>query len=156
MRRYRNKAWSRIWRKDPLETGLPVDPSDIHLPNPDTIVDIKKFLLREAWYSCLLRGSVSAWQIQKWMLSDNHCIEHSIPNGGAREKTEGAKYVCMPIEETTIWTIQYPQSLQGLNYQPKGTHGGTYSSKCICSRGCLVVCQWEEMSLVLWRLDAPV
>jgi hypothetical protein len=25
--------------------------------------------------------------------------------------------------------------LQGLNYQPKNTHGGTHGSSCLCSRG---------------------
>ena len=28
-----------------------------------------------------------------------------------------------------------PQSSQGLNHQPKSTHGGTHGSSCICSRG---------------------
>jgi hypothetical protein len=31
--------------------------------NSDTIVDANKCLLTGAWYSCLLRGSASAWQI---------------------------------------------------------------------------------------------
>jgi hypothetical protein len=38
---------------------------------------------------------------------------------------------------TTIWTNQYPQSSQGLNHQPKKTHGGTHGSSFICSRGWL-------------------
>jgi hypothetical protein len=29
-------------------------------------------LLTGAWYSCLLRDSTSAWQIQKWMLAVIH------------------------------------------------------------------------------------
>ena len=36
-------------------------------------------------YSYLLRGSAGAWQIQRWMLSVNHCTELKVPNGGARE-----------------------------------------------------------------------
>jgi hypothetical protein len=36
---------------------------------------------------------------------------------------------------TTISTNQTPQCSQGLNHQPKGTHGGTHGSSCICSRG---------------------
>jgi hypothetical protein len=30
---------------------------------------------------------------------------------------------------------QYPYSSQGLNHQPKSTHGGTHDSSRICSRG---------------------
>jgi hypothetical protein len=38
------------------------------------------------------------------MLSANHRTE--IPNGGARERTQGAEGVCNPIERTTISTNQ--------------------------------------------------
>jgi hypothetical protein len=31
---------------------------------------------------------------------------------------------------------------QGLNHQPKSTHGGTHGSSCICSRGCP---SWSSM-----------
>ena len=40
-----------------------------------------------------------------------------------------------PIGRTTISTNQTPHSSQGLNHQPKSTHGGTHGSSCICSRG---------------------
>ena len=33
------------------------------------------------WYSCLLRGSARAWQIQRWMLAANHWTENRVPNG---------------------------------------------------------------------------
>ena len=95
-------------------------------PNPDTIVDSNKSLLTGAWYSCLLRGSASARQIQKWMLKVIHWIEHRFPNEGARESTQGDERVCSPIGGTTIWTNQYPQSFLGLNHQPKTTHGWTH------------------------------
>jgi hypothetical protein len=49
-----------------LETAPPGDPSHKQPPNPDTIADANKSLLKGAWYSCLLRGSASAWLIQKW------------------------------------------------------------------------------------------
>jgi hypothetical protein len=39
-------------------------------------------LLTRAWYSCLLRGSASAWQIQKWMPTAIHWTEHMVPNEG--------------------------------------------------------------------------
>jgi hypothetical protein len=45
-------------------------------------------LLTGPWYSCLLRGYVSAWQIQKWMLTVIiYWTEHRTPNEGAREST---------------------------------------------------------------------
>jgi hypothetical protein len=36
-------------------------------------------------YSCLLRGSASVWQRQKWMLTVIHWMEPKVPNEGARE-----------------------------------------------------------------------
>jgi hypothetical protein len=58
-----------------------------------------------------------------------------VPNGGARESTQGSEGVCNPIGGTTISTNQYPQSSLVLNHQSKKTHGGTRVSSCICSRG---------------------
>jgi hypothetical protein len=46
--------------------------------------------------------------------------------------TEGAEGDGNPIGKTTISTNQ---STQGLNHQPKSTHGGTHGSSHICSRG---------------------
>jgi hypothetical protein len=54
-------------------------------------MDTNKYLLTWAWYSCLLRGSASAWQIQRWILTAYHWTEHRIPKGGARERTQGAE-----------------------------------------------------------------
>jgi hypothetical protein len=68
-----------------------------------------------------------------WMLAANYLTEHRIPNGGARESTEGAKAVCIPIGGT-ISTNQIPQTSNGLNHQQKSTHRCTHGSKCICSR----------------------
>jgi hypothetical protein len=51
---------------------------------------------------CLLRGSASAWQIQKWMFTAIHGTEHRVPNEGARESTKVAEGVCSPIGGTTI------------------------------------------------------
>jgi hypothetical protein len=84
----------------------PGDPSLIQLPNPDTIVDAKKWLMTRAWYSCLLRGSARAWQTQRWMLAVNHWTEHRVPSGGVRERTEWAEGVCNPIGITMISTKQ--------------------------------------------------
>jgi hypothetical protein len=87
-----------------------------------------------ACYSCLLTGSTSAWQIQRWMLSAYHWTDHRVPKQGARKSTQGAEGLCSPIGGTTIWTNQYPQSSHGINHQPESTHGGTHGSSCICSR----------------------
>jgi hypothetical protein len=97
-------------------------------------MDANKCLLTGPWYSCLLRGSTTVWQIQSWMLSANLWTEHRVPNVGARERTQGVEGVCRHIGGTTIWTNQYPQSSQGLIHQPKIAHGGTHGSSCICSR----------------------
>jgi hypothetical protein len=85
-RSYKDKFQSREWSDHP-ETAPPGDPSHIQLPNPDTIVDASKSLQTWAWYICLLRGSASAWQIQKWMLTAIHWRKHSVLNEGAREST---------------------------------------------------------------------
>jgi hypothetical protein len=96
------------------------DPSHNQAPNTDTIAYASKILLKGRWYSCLLWGYASAWQIQKWMLTVSYWMEHRAPNGGAREITQGAEGVCNPIGGTTIWTNQYPP--------------GARVSSCICSR----------------------
>jgi hypothetical protein len=90
---------------------------------------------RACWYSCLLRGSASASQIQRWIFTATHWTEHRVPNEGARESTQGSEGVCSSIGGTTIWTNQYLQSSQRLNHQWKKTHGITHGSSYICSRG---------------------
>jgi hypothetical protein len=37
-----------------------------------------------------------------WMLTAKHWTEHGNPNGGVRERIEGAEEVCNPIGRTTI------------------------------------------------------
>ena len=44
-------------------------------------------------------------------------------NGGARERSQGAVGVCIPIGGTMILTDKYPQSFQLFNHQPKSTQG---------------------------------
>ena len=41
-------------------------------------------------------------------------MDHSAPNGGGRESTQGANGVCNPIDGTTIWTNQSPPELVSL------------------------------------------
>jgi len=122
---------------------LGIQPIYIQPPNPDNIADAKKCMLTGAWYSCLLRGSARAWQIQRQMLAANYWTENGVPIGGIRERIEGAERVCNPIR-----TISTNQSSQGPNHYPK-----TYGSSCICSRDGLVGHQREEMPLVLPRLE---
>ena len=125
----------RDWRKGHPETVPPGDSSHIQLPSPETLVDAKKCMLKGACYSCLLRVSARALQIQRWMLAANHRTECGVPNRGVRERTKGVEGVCNPIGRTTISINQTPQSSQGLNHQPNNTHGGTHGFSCICSRG---------------------
>jgi hypothetical protein len=79
------------------------------------------------------------------MLAANHQTEHWDPDGGVRERTEGAEGFCIPIGRTT----------SRLNLQPKSIHGRTHGSSCICSRR-LIWHQWKGRPLILWRLDVPV
>ena len=53
-----------------------------------------------------------------------------VPDRGVEEGTEGAEWVCSFMEETTVSTGQTPRNSQGLDHQPKNTHGH------ICGRGC--------------------
>jgi hypothetical protein len=46
-RKYRDKMWSRDWRKGYPKTAPPGDPSHIVSPNPDTILVIKKYWTRD-------------------------------------------------------------------------------------------------------------
>jgi hypothetical protein len=138
------------WRKGYPETAPPGDPSHIQSPNPDTIVEANKCLLTRAYYSCLLRGSDRAWQIQWQMLTANHWTEHRDPNGAVRERTEEAEGVCHPIERTKISINKSPQSSQELNHQLNSTHGGTHGSSCICSRG------WPCMASIGGEAICPV
>jgi hypothetical protein len=59
------------------------------------------------------------------VLAANHWAEHRVPNGGAREKTQGAEGVCSPLGGGTIGTNQYTPEISGINQ----------GSSCIRSRG---------------------
>jgi hypothetical protein len=47
-----------------------------------------------------------------WMISANDWTKLRDPNGGVRERTEGAEGVCIRIGRTTVSTNQ---SFQGIN-----------------------------------------
>jgi hypothetical protein len=65
-------------------------------------------------------------------------------------KDTGAEGVYSPLGRTTISANQYPQSSQGLNHKPKGTHGGTHVSSHICSIGwpCGTAMRGDALGLV--------
>ena len=88
-RKYRCKVWSKDWKKGHPETAPPGDPSCIQSLNTDTIVDAKKCMLTRAWYSCPLRDSARAWEIQRLILAANHRTENWVPSWGVRDRTEG-------------------------------------------------------------------
>jgi hypothetical protein len=69
------------------------------------------------------------------MLAAHHQNELGNPNGRVRGRTEGAEGDCNPIGRATISTNWTLQSSQGLNHQPKSTHGGTHGSNYICNKG---------------------
>jgi len=68
------------------------------------------------------------------MLTTKHQTEYKDPNGRVRGRTEGTEKNYNTIGRTTISINWIPQSSQGLNNEPKSTHGGTNGSSCICSR----------------------
>jgi hypothetical protein len=115
-------------------------------PNLDTVADAKKYLLTGAWYSCILRGSARSWPIQMQICTAKHWTECGDPSGEVRARTVGAEGVCNLIGRTTISTNQIPQSSQGLDHQPKSTHGSSW----ICSRG------FPSLALLGGELLGPV
>jgi hypothetical protein len=54
-----------------------------------------------------------------WVFSANLWTEYRDPNGGVREKTEGAETICNPIERTTISTNWTTPDIPGTNPQTK-------------------------------------
>jgi hypothetical protein len=137
-------------KEGPSRDCPPGDPSHKLQPNQDTTAYANNILLTGPWYSCLLKGSSSAWQIQKWMLSVIHWMEHKVLNEEAREITEVAEVVWSPIGGTTIWTNHYHQSFLVLYHQLKKTHGGTCGSSYICSLG------WPSQSSIREEVVGPV
>lgn len=72
------------------------------------------------------------------MLKTNHWTKSGVPYGGVGEGTEGAKGVSSLMGEATVSTGQTMAPFlifQGLDHQPKSTHGGTHGSGHICGRG---------------------
>ena len=117
------------------------DPFHKQTPNSVTIAYARKVLLTCSWYSYLLCGSASAWQIQKWVLTVIYWMEHRAPNEWARECTQRAKGVWNHIRGTTVWTNQYPPELVSLVAH--------------VSEDGLVSHHWEERPLVFLKMIYP-
>jgi hypothetical protein len=88
------------WMDHP-ETAPPGDPFHNQPPNVDSMAYANMIFLKGPWFSYLLWGYASTWQIQSWMLTVIYWMEHSAPNGWARESTQGVEGVCNPIGGTT-------------------------------------------------------
>jgi hypothetical protein len=106
------------------------DPSQIQATNPDTTV----FANSASWQE---HDRAVFWEDPP--VPDKYRGRSLQPpiglsTGSPVKELQGAEGVSSPIRETTIWTNQYPQSSQGLNHQPKSTHGETHGSSFICSR----------------------
>jgi hypothetical protein len=105
--------------------------------------------ITSVWYSCLLRGSFRAWQIQRQILPASHWTEHGVPNGGVRERIEGTEGLWNTIGRTTISTNQTLQSSKGLNPQERVHMEGPMALAAYVAEDGLVRPQWEESSLFL-------
>jgi hypothetical protein len=81
----------------------------------------KCFLTRDL-FSCPVRASTIARQIQMYVYTAKHWTEHGETNVKVRARTVGAEAACHLIGRT-ISTNQCPQSSQGLNHQQKSTQG---------------------------------
>jgi hypothetical protein len=116
------------------ETAPPGHPSHIQPPNPEAIVDAG--MLMEACYGCLLKAPPEPDKYRGGCSQPTPGLSSGVPNGGVGEETKGAEGVCSPMEGATVSTGKTLWSSQGLDHQPKNTHGGTHDSGRICGRGC--------------------
>ena len=100
----RNHLSSQV---DHLETAISGDPSHNQPPNADTIAYTSRILLKDPDRAV----SCDTMQTQKWILTVSYWMDHWAPNGGARECTQRAKGICIPIGGTTLWTNHTPELL---------------------------------------------
>jgi hypothetical protein len=84
------------------------------------------------------------------MLTANHWTEHSVPNGGDRETTDGDEGIYNPIERTTVSTNHIPPEFSGTKLPTKEyTWEGPMAPASYIAEDGLVGPQWEERPLVL-------
>jgi len=78
--------------------------------------------------------------------------ENGVPDGGIRERIEGAEGACNPIRTTMPTT----QSSQGLNHYLKTIHGLIHASSCICRRGWPCWAPMEGEAFIPIKVGPPV
>jgi hypothetical protein len=156
--KYRDKMWSRDWRKGHPESTSPGDLSHIEaLSTNQTLLWMPRSAcwpesdIAVSWEALpvpdIFRGGYS----QKILWT-----ESKVHNGRAKERTEEAEGVWNLIEEIITWSKQYSQSSQGLNHEPKVHMEEPMAPAVYVAENGLVGHEWEESLLVLKRLDAPV
>jgi hypothetical protein len=109
------------------------NPSQVQSPNPDTISNAGM------GHACLEEPDKyrSRWSQPIIRLSAG------VPDERVGEGTEEAEGVCRPKGKgATVSINQIPLSSQGLDNQPKSTHGGNHNTGCICGR------EWPCWTLV--------
>jgi hypothetical protein len=62
-------------------------------------------------------------------------LSSGISDGGVGEGTEGVEGVFSPIKFATVLTCQTLWISEGLDHQPKHTHGETHCAVCIYGKG---------------------
>jgi hypothetical protein len=82
--------------------------------------------------------------IQMQMLAANHWADRGVPNGRVRARTEGAEWVCNPIERTKNQPTSCTRTLWGLNHKQRELMGGTMAPAAYVAEDGLVGHQWEE------------
>jgi hypothetical protein len=114
------------------------------IPYTDTVGDAKKCLLTGALYSCLLRGSARAWQIQMHILTSNHWTEQEDPNGGVREWTEELKGFTTPWEEQQYQPSRPSRAPRDSTNNQRVYMEGPMTPATYVAEDGLVCHQWEE------------
>jgi hypothetical protein len=89
------------------------------------------------------------------MYTAKHWTEHGDPNGEVQARIVGVEEVCNHIGRIIISTNQNLQSSQGLNHQPKSTHGLPIVTSGYVAENCLISHHWKGSPLFLWRLNDP-
>ena len=140
-----DKLWSRDWRTGHPETALPGDSSYKQTPNPSTIMDNKKCILKGTCYDCPLRGPSKALHKQRQMPAANP----RTGRGHILEELEGEleelKGFAAPRKNIFLAT-QTPEHSQGINNQSRGKH--LCSQRCGRGIPCLASGEGEVLGLV--------
>jgi hypothetical protein len=91
-------------------------------------------MLSGAWYSCLLRGSARAWQIQTKCSQSTMGLSRGFQWRSLRKDWRIWQGL-QPHRKNKINQPDPCQNIQRLNHQPKSSLEETHGSSCICSRG---------------------